>query len=341
MTPAQQLLAIAQELSESHPILALELERNVLASSRRVSIINPGAQKFEQHVEKMVTVLKSMVQELNKGLKEIDSDDASEFSKFFEDVVAAEEEQLRSILDKTKSLKTAARLAARTAGPLDFVKNIFKKKEPKEDESKVMESPSYTMDDSTMDDFVEGKSDWADSSHYIEQEFKENKEFFNGAADLLKQFDSAKKKPSRSVCEALKKSAERLTRLGENMLKVVRKHLLEPALQVEITEDGMNSKKPAAHSDKMSPEKLENTVEHYVDMLKESLGDEKKTLKFLKELFSVLGPIVQDDRASIAAKKILPVLVRIAHASQKARPVLIPIIRRIVDSTPASSTASK
>lgn len=333
MNPVEQLLNIASELAEADPALALELERSVLAATRS-AVINPGVQKFEDHVEKMVTVLKSMVKELDDGLKEISTDDAAEFAKFFEDVVDAEEQQLKALFEKSKTLKTAARLAARTAGPLDFVKNIFKKKPAEEDKSET--HAPYSMNEEEMDSFVDGKSDWAEGSKYIEKEFKENKEFFDGVAGLLTQFKRVKKSPSRALVESLKDAAQKLIKTGENIMKGIR-NTLKQGPKVEITEDGLGDKKAPAKNDKISPERLESTVDHYTDMLKESLGDEKKTLKFLKELFQAVGPLLDEERASIAAKKILPVLVRTAHATPKARPVLIPVIRRIVNANPPAS----
>ncbi len=337
MNPVDNLLAIAHELADSDPLASITLERAILASIH-ISGQNPGAKKFEDQVGQMVAVLKSMSQDLSDGIQEFagQEDDVALLVKFFTDVIEAEQQQLESLSEKTKSLKTASRLMARTAGPLDFVKNLFKKKDPKLDEDEGAVHPSYTMDDSTSDDFVEGKSDWPDASHFIEQEFNENKEFFNGVDDILKQIDGARKKPSKKLMEVLKKRVDQLVRLGENLVKGIRKHLLEPATKVEITDEGLNSKPAPSGPGKMSPEKLENTVHHYTDMLKESLGDEKKTLQFLKELFSAVGPLIEDDRASIAAKKILPVLVRTAHSTPRSRLILMPVIRRIVSSAQVS-----
>lgn len=333
---AQGLLNIAAALEDVEPLLAYELAENVraLASGRRVTaVINPEVRKFEDHVESMVTVLKSLDQELTRALEELDTEDAKEFAKFFEDVVDAENEELRRMLKKTQMMAAAARVArtaGRTAGPLDFVKKLFKKdkkkEKPAEEEPAGME-PSYRMDEGTMDEFVEGKREWADPGHYIEQEMKENREFFDGVTQVLKDMEKARKEPSKNLIGRIKKTVERLIRQGGNLLKGIRKHLLEPAAKVEITEEGYEGKKP--EKSKLPPEMLESTVEHYADMLKESLGDETKTLKYLKELFGKVGPMIEEERATLAARRLLPVFVRAAYASDRARKVLLPVIRRI------------
>ncbi len=255
--------------------------------------------------------------DLDKALNDIDTDDAEEFAKFFDDVIDAEEEQLLTSLGRIKALKTAS--SVMTAGPLDFVKNIFKKKPAPEetDDSEGSDgvSPSYTMDDSTMDEFVDGKTDWEDASHYIKHEFNENTEFFSGVDGLLKSLKEVRKKPSRSLVESIKKTCEKMIRFGESIVKGARQHLMEPG-----------TKNP----DRKPSSKLDGTVEHYADMLKESLGDEKKTLKFLKELFKEVGPLIEDERATLASKKILPVLIRTARSVPRTREVLVPVIRRIV-----------
>src|ERR1700735_1356960 len=111
MNPAsQKLLQIARELAEFDPISAVELERNVLAV-QHTSVINPGAKKFEDSIEKSVAVLKSLVQDIDQGLEEISGEDAKQFAKFFEDVLDAEREQLESTFKSAKSAKTAFNLA--------------------------------------------------------------------------------------------------------------------------------------------------------------------------------------------------------------------------------------
>lgn len=315
----KNLLHIASSLSEENPEMAKRLYRSV-TSTRHFAAINPGVKKFDQHVEEMVESLKAIDKGLDKGLADLDTEDAAEFAKFFNSMVDSEAEQLRSALEGTKATKVASHVA----GPMDFLKNMFKKKEKKPAEEDQGPASSYQMDDATMDDFVDGKSDWADPSHYIEQEFNENKEFFGGADDLLKKLSEAKKSPTREVVQSLKKQVEKLIRFGETLMKGARQHLMEPSKKVEMEDD---SPKPAGK--KKSLGDLSGTIDHYADMLKDSSGDEKKTSKYLKELFNEVGPLIQEDRATLAAKKILPVLVRVAHGTPGTRKVLLPVIQRV------------
>jgi hypothetical protein len=330
VTAFTSLIHVSRTVRAKNPRLADEILRNTLrldASLRggRTSVTNPGVRVFEDHVEEMVGVLKSLKQELDGALRDfVEDDDAKEFAKFFKDGFA-EEEQLQSILDRTKSLGKVAS----TAGFKDFWKKMTKRGEP--DDSASM-SPSYQMDESVMDDFVEGTSEWADASHFIEQEFRENKEFFNGAHEVIRQIEKIRKHPVKDSIEALRDRIGVLIRQGQRLIQGLRKHLLEPAAKVTLEEDeGGAEKTPSGKS--LSPAVLENTVEHYIDMLRESLGDEKKTTKFLKELFDQVSPMLETERGSLAAKaearrRVLPVLVRFAHAVPSARPAILPIVRQ-------------
>lgn len=298
---AWKMIKIARSVGRDNPLLGYELET---AARQHAAVINPGASNFDKDLESMVTVLKSLKQELQGAFQKLEEGkwdaDSDEFAKFFDDEASAEEEELRQILTR---MKTAG---SRTAGPKDWLKKMFKrdkkKAEPKGDDEPAGMQPSYTMDESTMDEFVEGKRDWADPGHYIEQEMAENKEFFGEAKGVLDKMKELRKKPSTGAIQALMKVIDKLIRQGGSILKGVRKHLLEPGAKVEITEEGLGEKKQPAKKEKLSPEKLENVVEHYADMLKESLGDEKKTLRFLRELFEAVKPMVGEDRAAIAAR---------------------------------------
>lgn len=326
------LLEIAYTLSKTNPKLASEMLRSVMSLSRsetasnsvHTSVINPNVRKFEDYVSGMVTVLKSLSQELKQALTELDTDDSKEFNKFFEDVVEAEKEELQRMLKKTNMLKSASRIARiyKNAGPMDFFKNMFKKKPVEDDYSGIQ--PSYSLDDDSMDSFVEGKKDWSDPGHYIEQEMKENKEFFSGVDSVLKEMDKARKDPSKSLVTKIIETVDGLIKHGQDLLKGVRKHLKS---------DGSDSKEESKPEVKKTPKfDLESTVGHYADMLKESSGNEAQTLKFLKELFSKVGPLIEDEKATLAAKKILPVLIRSAQSSTKSRPFLLKVIKRIASS---------
>jgi hypothetical protein len=328
LTPFTSLIRVSHDVRKKDPRLADAILQNTLRLDARLSgrlaVVNPGVRVFEDHVEEMVGVLKSLKQELDGALRDfVDDDDAKEFAKFFKDGFA-EEEQLQNILDRTKSLGKVAS----TAGFKDFWKKMMKRGEP--DDSASM-SPSYQMDESVMDDFVEGTSEWADASHFIEQEFRENKEFFNGAHEVIRQIEKIRKHPVKESIEALRDRIGILIRQGQRLVQGLRKHLLEPAAKVTIEDDEAETAPPSGKS--LSPAVLENTVEHYIDMLRESLGDEKKTTKFLKELFDQVSPMLETERGSLAAKaearrRILPILVRFASRVPSARPVILPIVRQ-------------
>lgn len=306
------MVRIARKLSRTNPLLAYDLERYAVAA------INPEAKGFEQTLEGTVSVLKSLKEELEKALKELDTADAAEFAKFFEDATEAETVELHRMLKKVSS----------TAGVKDFFKGLFKrKKKPAEQEPAWME-PSYIMDEPTIDEFVEGKREWTDPGHYVEQEAAEHKEFFDGVNKVLKDMDKVREKPSRVLVGKILNEVSRLIRHGENLMKGIRKHLLEPASKVEIVEEGLGEKKPAKK--KLSPEKLESTVTYYADMLKDTLGDEKKTVSLLRELFKAVEPAIEEERASLASRRVFAsALVRIAHANPELRPRLLPVIQRV------------
>jgi hypothetical protein len=310
-----KMVKVARRIASSNPLLAYELERYAVA------VINPEARSFEQNLENTVSVLKSLKEELENALKELDSSDAEEFAKFFDDATEAESEELKRMLKKVSS----------TAGVKDFFKGLFKKKKPKEkpaeDDGPAGMEPSYQMDESTMDEFVEGKRSWADPGHYVEQEAAEHKEFTDGVKKVLKDMDKARTEPSKGLVNGILKEVSKLIRHGENLVKGIRKHLLEPAAKVEITEEGLGEKKPAKK--KISPDELSMTVTNYGQSLLDAAGDEKKTISLLKELFSAVEPSIKEDRASLASRRAFAsVLTRIAHANPELRPALIPVIKR-------------
>jgi len=329
---AKNLLRIAASIEASDPILSYELSSNVrriVGDHVRVSVVNPGVKTFEEYVEQMVAVLKSLEQELETALTDLD--DAREFAKFFTEGLA-EEEELKQLLEKSRSLGKVAS----TAGFGDWFKgvvNLFRSENKEDEESGAQ--PSYTLDEGTIDDFVEGSSEWADASHYIEQEFRENKEFFGGADEVLAALGDLKQSPTEDGVKSLLEKVKQYIRFGERMLNGVRKHLLEPAAKITLEEDEEPAAKGGTGPDLKVD--LEDTVGHYIDALRGALGDEKKTVNLLKELFGKVEPLVQEERGEIsfaarleARRRILPVLVKLAHSRPSTRPVLLPIIRQAV-----------
>lgn len=337
MTEAQKhaadLIRIASSIRQDHPVLAHRLDRNVrhlVGDHARVSVVNPGLTTFEEYVEQMVATLKSLAQELETALSDLD--DAKEFAKFFTDALA-EEEELKELLDKSKKLgKTAS---GRQAAFGDWFKDVLKyfRSENEEAEEAGLE-PSYQIGEKAMDDFVEGSEEWADASYYIEQEFRENQDFWEGSEQVLADMEELRKDPTQEAVEGILDKVKRFIRFGENILSGVRKHVLEPAAKIVLEDDeepsgGEPSKGPGLKLD------LESTVDHYVDVLKRNLGDEAKTVSLLKELFKKVEPAIAEERGELglaarlaAQRRVLPVLIRLAHSRPHTRPVLLPIIRQ-------------
>jgi hypothetical protein len=307
----------ARQVSKTNPLLGYELER------RAVAVINPGARKFEHNIDNTITVLEALKDELDDALKMLDTEDAKEFAKFFEDAAEAEEEELRQMLRKVSSV----------AGFKDFFnkfKEVFKPKKGEGEETKAND-PSYQMDESTMDEFVEGKREWADPGHYVEQEAKQNAEFFGGVEKVLDEMDTARKKPNRKLIQDILKKVDILIKKGKSLSKGVRDHLLEPAPKVEVTEEGMKPEKKTEPGKKLTPAELDSKVTYYADLLKDSSGDEAKTVKYLKELFNAVKPMLHEDRAELASAKIraASIFVRHAHAMPALRSRILPIIYQL------------
>jgi hypothetical protein len=311
------LVKTARQIGQVNPLLGYELERHA------VSVINPGARKFEQNLGNSVTVLEALKDELEDALKMLDTEDAKEFAKFFEDAGEAEEEELRQMLRKVST----------TAGFKDFFnkfKDVFKSKEKDTEGDQVKANePSYQLDESTMDEFVEGKREWADPGHYIEQEAKENAQFFSGVEKILDEVDAARKKPNRKIIQDILKKVEVLIRKGKNLGKGIREHLMEPAPKVEITEEGMKSEKPAEK--KKSPEALSLVVSQYGESLQDAAGDEARTVRLLKELFEQVKPFLKEDRAELASSKTraAAIFIRYAYAMPRMRSRLLPVVYQL------------
>lgn len=307
-----RLLRIARQLERSNPILAYELE---LSTRAIAAVNNPGRTTHDERIEESVALLESLREELQTALSDYET--AEEFAKFFTDPFL-EEEELKKLLDKSVR-------AASVAGIWDTVKEkakgLFKKDEKKdgEDDSSVPES--YRMDDDSADDFVEGKKDWSDPSHYVEKETKENQEFFQGSKDVLDRMSDLRDRPSRRYVEWMLEEVNRVLDIGKKILGKPSK----PAKKVEKSE----APKPSApKKGDAIPTSLGPTVDHYVDMLKEHSGDAKKTLQLLRELFSQVGPALEPERASLASRRAFSALVKIAEVRKDLRPILLPRLAR-------------
>ncbi len=310
----RNLLRIASSIRASNPLLAYDLERSAL------SVINPGAASFEKTLEDTVDHLKALKSDLEEADKKLDLDDAKEFAKFFDEEAKAQEEELRQLLKVSAVLIQADD----TAGIMDKVKGIFKKKpKPDSDES----SPSYDMSEQEMDEFVEGDRDWVDGSKKVEKETSENKAFFEDVKSVQTLLDRVRDKPSRSMVRTIIQDLGDLIERGTKLLKKDRK--VDDAPSVKLDDSGLNDK-PAAKTGPAAVPGLEGIVTQYTSLLQDVEGDDKKLVKLLKEFFNKVKPALEEDRAQLAAKraKILPLLVRTASASPGVRPALVPVIRR-------------
>lgn len=313
---AWKAIKIARTISKSDPLLGYELEKNV-----RAAVINPGSEGHDKKFDRAITVLKSLRQELESAMDKMDGDlDAKEFASWFDNAAEAEEEELRRLL---KDIRTSS---SRTAGPKDWLKKMFKGKPEEQSEPSVQ--PSYRMDDSAQDDFVEGKRDWKEPGQYIEQETNsgqhgDEKRFLDDVDSLLKEIDIVKKKPSKSLVEKSLHFIKELITKGEDLVKSVSANP-----KVDLSEKPEAPAAPGAKKPAMSPADLDSTVSHYVDMLQSSLGDEKKLAKFLREFFHAVSPVVGEERGSLASGVAYPTgeLIRAAHALPALRRVLMPVI---------------
>lgn len=306
-----RLLRVASRIEAIDPLLAHDLETSAIALS---AVMNPDRKNFDGRVDEVVSILKSIREELKTALEDFDT--AEEFSHWFNDGFD-EEEELQKALGKPAR-------AASVAGIWDTVKdkakNFFKKDEPESDQESGM-SPSYRMDDKTTDEFVEGKKDWTDPSHYIEKDSKENDEFFDGANDLLDRFEDVKERPSRGYVEWILEEIDRILKIGEKILGG------GPKSKPESKAKPQTPKPPSSSV----PHDLESTVDHYVDMLKQHSGDSKKTIQLLKELFGKVGPALEPEKATISSRHAFSALVRVARERKDLRPILLPRLARLAN----------
>jgi len=332
----KNLVRIAASIRKANPDLSKELitnTRRLIGDSYRISVVNPGVKTYEEYIKEIVTVLKDLKTELSDALTELD--DAEEFSKFFTEMFF-EEDELKELLSNAKSL---GKVASRTSSFKDWfsgVINLFKKEDSEEDSEAG--NPEYHLDDLAIDEFVEGSRAWNDASFYIEEEFKENKEFFSGAQEIISEVEKLRESPTKDATKALVDKITKMVRFGERMLSGIRKHLSEPAAMIDLSEDDESPKPQEDPSSELSWD-LESTVDHYVDALQNALGDEKKTISLLKELFSKVSPSLKTASSDQlrarkqAQKKILPMIIKLAYHRPNTRAVLLPIIKEAISIT--------
>lgn len=337
---ALDLVHIAALIAADHPDAASRLALAAVAPMRRVSVTNPGVKGWEYYLDEMLHVLKSLDQELGSALTDYET--AEEFANFFEDGLA-EEDELRKILDSTKKLgKVASRLSAddQTSGFKDFFKTMKKKFLKNNDVSPEDASSvpaQYRLDEKAMDDFVEGSRDWLDASKYIEMEFAENRDFFDGANALLRDMDEVRVEPTRDKIRAIRDRIPKLIKRGQDVLKGAREHLNAQTVDVEDPDAGDvnpegkaldvegDAPPPADSHGQKDPKHFQWTVKHYVDMLGESLDDPAKMTKYLKELYNEVGP--QLKAASDARALLTPRLIKLAQVRPALRTVILPAVR--------------
>lgn len=292
---AENILRIAAEANSSDPLLVYELSEHV---RKLVSVVNPEAEKFEQKIERIVGVLKSMRQEIQQALT--DHETAEEFAKWFKDGLPEEEELSRLIA------------STRVALP-----NPFKKKKKKTEEPSSGISPSYKISPEEEDAFVEGKHD-LDSGKAIQKEKHQKDEFMSGVEDVTHMFEKAKKgKPGKGALKVLLKAVTDLIESGSK--------LTEGWKKAPTKKKPVKAPKPPGKGKKSPVSDLKGKVEHYTELLQRNLNDESKTMGVLKEFFNTIKPVVEEERATISSS--LPALIRTAHAYPKTRRALLPFIK--------------
>lgn len=174
--------------------------------------------------------------------------------------------------------------------------------------------------------------------------------FFDGADDVLKQLDEVKKNPDKELAQGIIAQLEAFIQQGNDLLKKAQEfeeNEVNPqgkAVTIEGDEPVNPEGKEVSfdHEEptqvKATPERegyeFERIVQHYVDNLQNALKaqDHNAINKFLKELFAEVQANVEEDVAKIAARRaaqmrILPILVRFAHARPHLRPMFLPHIK--------------
>ncbi len=306
MNPSLEILRIAYSLRKSDPEISKKILFNVVA------VINPSARSFKKQIKEIVDNLTELQKDFETALNKIDTDDAKEFADWFTDTAEAEFFELSNSLNKIKSASIAA--------PLDFIKNWFKK--PKKEEEPTVPS-SYNLSDDDVDDFVDGKKEWMDSSQYVEKDRKENQEFIKESDKLLSDAKAIKKNPSRDSVKSIIKSIKKLIRDGQRIID--NKYSYEEPVNIKLEEDSGEAKKSPAKKEK--PLNFDSMIDHYADLLKNNIDDEKQLVKYLKEMFEFASPVLNTASTSRHAKtKLMKPLIRVASGSENLRAQLKPTL---------------
>jgi predicted RNA-binding Zn-ribbon protein involved in translation (DUF1610 family) len=316
-----------QKLSAQLKQAALNLSARIAgeeetASEEQVAIVNPGVVSWQQHIEEILSTLKSLDQELGGALADLET--TEQFVKFFKGGLV-EESQLKKALERHKKLGKVAssHVAAEdeTAGFGDFWKSV-KNKFTDEEYDDGDGSGSYDLPDKAVDEFVEGSRPWLDASQYVETEYKENQEFFGELSKILVEMDRLRNDPTRGAVTALRDRVMKLIKTGKDVLNNARRHFNQPKSTAPKTDDT----------------DLGFTVSHFIEMLKEHINDPVKTKQYLRELFSDVGPMLKEASGNaethrrarqIARTKIASTLIRFAAKNPSSRAYLLPILREI------------
>lgn len=317
----RNLVRIARQLSEHDPILGHDLENSVVEFAK-VAVVNPGVQTFGEHLKAVVDKLRDAQKELETAIE--DNETADQFKAFFDE----QEADFVELEDILEDIEPVAKIGSHTAGIGEWLKKLFKKtiEEPSG------ASPSYSISEDQMDEFVEGTRDWADAEHYIESEAEENKQFFDGAAALLDELSKVKKNPSKESVIAIKDSIEKLIEKGDKLIRGIRRHMVEPSDIVEgLDEDPeieISEEEPEGVAIQLEGGKfgLKDIVDHYVSQLQEAGDDEDKLANIVKDLVEK----IQEATTAAPLGKAASTLIKIAYQFPKTRNQLLPVIHKLV-----------
>lgn len=250
---ASNLLHIASSIEAIDPILAYELERNVVLLAG-----NPGRERHENKLDRVLGVLKSMRQEIKSALTDLDT--AEEFAKFFMDGLP-EEEELENLLGDKK-----------VAGIKDWLKG---KKDSSDEDASSME-PSYNMSDKDQDDFVEGKKDWKSQGEGIMQDRESDRDFLHEARIVINLFDRARKgKKDKKSLENISKKLDVLIETGSKKVS--------PAKRPEAPKADLKSQ----------AKQLSDRLREAIDS-----NEEFQIRRVLSDFFNQVGPSLEKKKAA-------------------------------------------
>ncbi len=281
-------------------------ERSVRAISRRlagvkpgdvasdaVAVVNPGAKSSKKHVEEAMEVLLDFRDVLKTTMDKfgaLDPENVKEFMSVFDDEAQAEREALEKLMGEARAASD------KTAGPMDFVKGLFKKKgKPAED--KPEEGPSYNVTDDDMDAFVQGID--IDKGAKVDKEFKAKKDFDSGMKEVKKTMETLDKSPTKEGIEKLLKRIDEIIEHGAVLLgkKPVKKKVSPPAgKDGQKDGDAGKGEAPKKTGDVFQTPNAMVTITNYVDLIGENESNPTKVKKLLKELFQTLRVDVASSR---------------------------------------------